>query len=239
MNGTAERFQAVLDLIRTLRGEGGCPWDRQQTVESLTPYVHQEFEELAEALASKAPENVQEEMGDLIFLLLFVAEAAKDRGDFAIDDVFEQVQEKMVGRHPHIFGAVQATEIHEIKDNWKKIKEEEKIRLDRKTLNEKMPRHLPALQQMMWVLRTVQPDSGGDPLTLADRIEESTTALLTAVKNGKRETVRCQAGRLFFLLVRLSLWIGSDPEVVIREEIRRVLGDAQAKSNGVPPLAGL
>ena len=98
MEKTDKAFKELVFLIRTLRGEGGCPWDRKQTIETLKHYLHQEFQELMEALDEKSPEKTQEEMGDLIFLLLFCAEIARDEGDFSIGDVLENVKKKMVGR---------------------------------------------------------------------------------------------------------------------------------------------
>ena len=85
MDKTNKMFRDLLFLIRTLRGDGGCPWDRKQTMETLKAYLQQEFQELMGALDGKASEKIQEEMGDLIFLLLFTAEIARDQGDFSIE----------------------------------------------------------------------------------------------------------------------------------------------------------
>lgn len=229
MEKTHERFQDVLDLIRTLRGEGGCPWDRKQTRETLTTYVHQEFQELADALAIAAPEKIQEEMGDLLFMLLFMAELARDQGEFSIDDVFEQVKEKMIGRHPHIFGDVEAHEISQIKDNWKKIKAEEKLRASQQTLAEKMPRHLPVLQQALWVLRAAGSDvfGGSGPLELIERAEKRMANLRTDIHEGSQERVQHRIGELLFLLVGLSRLVDVHPEAALQDAVQQMLKRAE------------
>ena len=225
MKQSSDGFQEILDLIRTLRGDGGCPWDRKQTVESLTKYVRQEFQELSEALNAKAPEQIQEEMGDLIFLLVFLAEIARERGQFSIDDVFEQVKRKMIGRHPHVFGEVEANEIWEIKDNWKKIKAQEKLRASRQTLAEKIPRHLAGLQQAMWVARNVEEKgfTDADPQALLQSIEAGIAHVRTAFENGNQESVDRELGRLFFSLVLVSRMTGVNPDMALKEEVREVL----------------
>jgi len=119
-------FKELVRLTRTFRGEGGCPWDKKQTMDTLKVYIQQECQELMEALEKKSPEKAQEEMGDVIFLLLFFAEIARDKGDFSIGDVLENVKNKMVGRHPHVFEKRHVNGISEIRENWQKIKTREK-----------------------------------------------------------------------------------------------------------------
>ena len=96
MDSISKAFEELLVLIRTLRGEGGCPWDRKQTIQTLKKYLEQEFQELMEVLEKGAFENIREEMGDLIFLLIFTAEIARDQGDFSIGDVLEGVRKKNI-----------------------------------------------------------------------------------------------------------------------------------------------
>lgn len=231
MHKTPERFQDILDLIRTLRGEGGCPWDRRQTLESLTKYVHSEFEELAEALKAKAPDQIQEEMGDLIFLLLFVAEIAREKGQFSIDDVFDQVTEKMIGRHPHVFGDVTVGGVEDVKNNWKKIKAQEKLRASQQTLIEKMPRHLPALQQALWALDNVEDGGalGRDPLATIDAIEKDLSDLRSSLTADDKEAASTAVGDLLFSLVGMSRLIDVKPQGALRETIVRFLAEYEAK----------
>ena len=226
---TAGQFQDVLDLIRTLRGEGGCPWDRKQTIETLTKYVHSEFQELAEALEDQAPEKIQEEMGDLLFLLLFIAEVAREKGQFAIDDVFDQVKTKMIGRHPHVFGDVSIDGVEDVKDNWKKIKAQEKLRASQQTLVEKMPRNLPALQQALWALDNVTDGTWSDndlPATV-DTVEHDVDELRAAIQGDEKEATGALVGKVLFSLVKVSRLLDVTPQKTLRETVRRFLEDCR------------
>jgi MazG family protein len=122
-------FGDLVELMDRLRSPGGCPWDREQTYATLAPMLLEEayeaFDALEEARLGRA-DDLREELGDLLFQITFFARVAKERGEFTIDDVIEQVHEKMVRRHPHVFGDVQAGDSAEVLKNWETIKAEEK-----------------------------------------------------------------------------------------------------------------
>jgi len=122
-------FADLVELMDRLRSPDGCPWDREQTYATLAPMLLEEayeaFEALEEARLGR-PDDLREELGDLLFQITFFARVAKERGEFTIDDVIEQVHEKMVRRHPHVFGDVQAGDSAEVLKNWEAIKAEEK-----------------------------------------------------------------------------------------------------------------
>jgi MazG family protein len=122
-------FSDLVELMDRLRSPGGCPWDREQTYATLAPMLLEEayeaFDALEEARLGR-PDDLREELGDLLFQITFFARVAKERGEFTIDDVIEQVHEKMVRRHPHVFGDVQAGDSAEVLKNWEAIKAEEK-----------------------------------------------------------------------------------------------------------------
>ena len=217
MEKTDKLFKDLVSLIRTLRGEGGCPWDRKQTIETLKHYLHQEFQELMEALDEKSPEKTQEEMGDLIFLLLFCAEIARDEGDFSIGDVLENVKKKMVGRHPHVFEGREVNNITEIRENWKEIKEKEKIVVSQRTLKEKLPRHLPALLQAYWVSRRLGDSTS--PLKVVGKLEEEITKLKEALVAENQKMIKQCLGHIFLDLVNLSQFIKINPDALIRESL--------------------
>ena len=217
MEKTDKLFRELVFLIRTLRGEKGCPWDRKQTIETLQHYLHQEFQELMEALDKKSPEKTQEEMGDLIFLLLFCAEIARDKGDFSIGDVLENVKKKMVGRHPHVFENRHVNDIAEIRVNWKEIKAKEKVVASQRTLQEKLPQHLPALLQAYWVSRR-----SGDslsPLKVMGKMEAELKKLRKEFVAEKQETIAECLGDIFLDLVSLSQFMKVNPEVLIRKSL--------------------
>jgi Protein containing tetrapyrrole methyltransferase domain and MazG-like (predicted pyrophosphatase) domain len=217
MEKTDKLFRDLVFLIRTLRGEGGCPWDRKQTIGTMKHYLQQEFQELMEALEKKSPEKTQEEMGDLIFLLLFCAEIARDEGDFSIGDVLENVKKKMIGRHPHVFEGREVNNISEIKENWKEIKEKEKVVASQRTLQEKLPRHLPALLQAYWVSRRL--GDGTSPLKVMKKMETEIRKLKKELVAENQETIKQCLGHIFLDLVSLGQFIKVNPEVLIRESL--------------------
>jgi tetrapyrrole methylase family protein/MazG family protein len=179
-----------------------------------------------EALDKKSPEKTQEEMGDLIFLLLFCAEIARDEGDFSIEDVFENVKKKMVGRHPHVFEGRKVNDISEIKENWKEIKEKEKVVASQRTLQEKLPRHLPVLLQAYWVSRKVNEMSNDDQRSPVARIEKI-TKIIQEVKEHltpkNYEVTKRRLGDLLFNLVGLSVSLKINPEGALKEALQRFL----------------
>ena len=119
-------FEDFRELIRALRGENGCPWDKKQTLQTLAPYIIEESREVAEAVASKTDADVCEELGDVMLIVLMMAQAAEEQGRFCFDDCVKAISEKIVRRHPHVFGDRKDLSEQEIVDNWQKIKDREK-----------------------------------------------------------------------------------------------------------------
>ncbi len=125
----SKTFSDLVELMDRLRSPGGCPWDREQTYETLAPMLLEEAYEAFDAMEEAQHgrfENLREELGDLLFQITFFARVAKEKGAFTIDDVIDQVHEKMVRRHPHVFGDVEAGDSAEVLKNWEAIKAEEK-----------------------------------------------------------------------------------------------------------------
>ncbi len=114
------------ELIRALRGENGCPWDRKQTLQTLAPYIIEEAREVAEAVESGVDADVCEELGDVMLIVAMMSQVAEEEGRFTFDDCVKGISEKIVRRHPHVFGGVSVNSEQEIVDNWQKIKEMEK-----------------------------------------------------------------------------------------------------------------
>lgn len=143
----------LVDTMAMLRGPGGCPWDAEQTHESLVPYVIEEVYELVEALESGSPEDVKEELGDVLYQVLFHADIAAHAADspFTIDDVAAAVDEKMRLRHPHVFADGDATSVDEVVKRWDEIKKEQKAH--RVSVVEGIPEKLSALARASSVLK--------------------------------------------------------------------------------------
>jgi nucleoside triphosphate diphosphatase len=130
MPTTGERFERAVAIMSRLRGPGGCPWDREQTFDSIKPYTIEETYEVLEAIDNRDWEELPGELGDLLLQVLFYAQMGKDQGSFSIDDVLDRLSNKLVDRHPHVFGDVKADTSSEVVRNWEALKREEKQKRD-------------------------------------------------------------------------------------------------------------
>ncbi len=126
MPTTGERFERAVSIMARLRGPGGCPWDREQTFDSIKPYTLEETYEVLEAIDNRDWDELTGELGDLLLQVLFYAQMAKDEGTFSIDEVLDRLSKKLVDRHPHVFGDVKADTSSEVLRNWEALKAEEK-----------------------------------------------------------------------------------------------------------------
>lgn len=126
MPHTGERFERAVDIMKRLRAPGGCPWDREQTFDSIKPYTLEETYEVLEAIDHRDWPELAGELGDLLLQVLFYAEMAEEQASFSIDDVLDRLSDKLVRRHPHVFGDVKADTAAEVKRNWEALKVEER-----------------------------------------------------------------------------------------------------------------
>jgi MazG family protein len=126
MAATGERFERAVQIMHRLRAPGGCPWDREQTFDSIKPYTLEETYEVLEAIDARDWHELTGELGDLLLQVLFYSEMANEAGHFAIDDVLDRLSNKLVDRHPHVFGDVKAETSGEVLRNWEALKAEEK-----------------------------------------------------------------------------------------------------------------
>ena len=133
MSTTGERFERAVAIMERLRAPGGCPWDREQTFDSIKPYTLEETYEVIEAIDNRDWGELPGELGDLLLQILFYSEMAKEQGSFSIDDVLDRLSRKLVDRHPHVFGDTKADTSAEVKRNWEALKVEER----KKRLSEK------------------------------------------------------------------------------------------------------
>jgi len=126
MSTTGERFERAVAIMERLRAPGGCPWDREQTFDSIKPYTLEETYEVLEAIDNRDWDELPGELGDLLLQVLFYSEMAKEQGTFSIDDVLDRLSRKLVDRHPHVFGDVKADTSADVKRNWEALKVEER-----------------------------------------------------------------------------------------------------------------
>ncbi len=146
------RFVSLLSLMARLRAEGGCPWDREQTRASLRPYVIEEAYEVVQAIDEGSRDHLVEELGDLLFQVVFHSQLGAEAGEFTMDDVVAQVCDKMTRRHPHVFGKCKALTADQVLDNW------ERIKLAEKSKRELKPASCLVVEDAPTVIRRVKAD---------------------------------------------------------------------------------
>ena len=136
MSSTGERFERAVSIMERLRAPGGCPWDREQTFDSIKPYTLEETYEVLEAIDNRDWPELAGELGDLLLQVLFYAEMANEQKSFSIDDVLDRLSDKLIRRHPHVFGEAKAESADEVKRNWEELKVEERKVRDASAKNE-------------------------------------------------------------------------------------------------------
>lgn len=145
-----EEFNELVDIVETLNGPEGCPWDRKQTFQSLRPHVLEEVHELLEAIDADDSEGMVEELGDVFFQMLFFGKIGEKTGRFSLKDIISNVSEKLVRRHPHVFGDIEVNDADEVIHHWERVKAEEKK--DRKHPLEGIPKTLGALARAQKII---------------------------------------------------------------------------------------
>jgi tetrapyrrole methylase family protein/MazG family protein len=210
-----KEFGDLVNIMARLRGNEGCPWDRRQTRESLRPFLIEETYEILEAMDEGNDQGLREELGDLLFHIVFMARIAQEEGAFSISDVISGVAEKMIRRHPHVFGDSEVSGPHEVEANWAKLKAEEK---PRGSLMEGLPLHLPALMRAYRL--TQRASKVGFDWEKEDQVwtklEEELKEFQAALSEGKKERLRDELGDILFTLVNLARFLGVDPEDALR-----------------------
>ncbi len=211
--------RGLLDLVRVmarLRGPGGCPWDREQSHQTLGRHLLEEAHETLEAIDSGDLDRLREELGDVLLQVVFHAEMARQEGTFDVDDVAEGITAKLVRRHPHVFGDVEVGSASEVLVNWERIKAEEK---GEHAVDEEIPASLPALARATKVQRRAA-GSGFDWRTteaaLAKVREE-----LGELERAAPDRVEDELGDLLFAVASLGRRWNVDPETALRKATRR------------------
>ena len=200
-------------VMRVLRSEEGCPWDREQDHHSIRSSLIEEAYEVIEAIDNEDPVLLREELGDLLFQIVFHAELEEETDRFSMDEVIHDITFKMIHRHPHVFGCVKVKDSSEVLSNWESIKTEEK---QRNTLAERLraiPPMLPALMRASKVSKKAGLDEGMDRNAVVAEIEERIRGLDTS--KGDREALQKQAGELLFSAVKLCRVLDVDAEYAL------------------------
>jgi MazG family protein len=211
----SEGIARLREIVERLRAPDGCPWDREQTHESLRAALVEECYETVEAINRSDDANLREELGDLLLHVVMHAQMASERGVFHFDEVVAEVCEKLVRRHPHVFGEVSAQDSAEVLKQWEQIKREEKG--GEASIMEGLPTALPALMRAQNAQKKAARvgfdwDSAEGVL---DKIEEEIAELRVAMKEGRRGPVEEELGDLLFSVVNLSRKIHVDAETAL------------------------
>jgi tetrapyrrole methylase family protein/MazG family protein len=209
--------------METLRSEKGCPWDREQTRDSLKPFLLEETYEVLEAIETGEPSEIKEELGDLLLQVIFHAEIAKERKEFDIEDILLQLQEKLIRRHPHVFGDAMSKNSQEVLQKWEEIKRGEEKNKKRKSALDGVPKELPALMrahQLQGRAARVGFDwKEQEPVW--EKVCEELKELETAKSEGQKKRIEAELGDLFFALVNWARFMRIDPEEALRKTNQR------------------
>jgi MazG family protein len=210
---------ALVELVARLRSPNGCPWDIQQTDSSIKLYLLEEAYEVLDAVEKSSPQDVCSELGDLLFQILFLAQLAAERKEFDFVEVVEKISEKMIKRHPHVFGGTKVDSAEDVALNWARIKAREKS-ASRKTSSffESVPSNLPALLRAHRLSERASKLNSGwtNAEEIWDKILEQFEALKSAVTQQERDLVSKEMGGLLFNLVNLTRHWGLNAENLLR-----------------------
>lgn len=210
--------------MRTLRSDKGCPWDREQNLSTLKQYLVEESYEVLDAIDSGDRSRLVDELGDLLLQVVFQAQICSEEGSFVFDDVARGICEKLIRRHPHVFGDVKVDGSADVLKNWEKIKRTEKDGEPRSAVAG-IPRHLPALHKAQQVQKKAA-RVGFDWDAVHDvmaKVEEELAEVKAAMKSRRASKVKEELGDLLFAVVNLSRFLGHNAEEALDETIAKFI----------------
>jgi MazG family protein len=220
MSTTGEKFQRLTGLMARLRAPGGCPWDREQTFDTIKPYTLEETYEVLDAIDRRDWREVAEELGDLLLQVVFYAQMAEEQGLFAVDDSLDAINEKLIRRHPHVFGEESAETAGDVKRIWGEIKAAEKKEKGKHKggLLDSVPRAMPALVEAQQIASRAAA-VGFDwetPEQVVAKLHEELGELEEARRGASPAELEGEIGDLLFVLVNLARFVKVDPEQALR-----------------------
>ncbi len=220
-----ELFESLVEVIATLRGENGCPWDREQTHTSLKSTLIEETYETVEAIDSGDPRKLKEELGDLLLNVMLQAQIAAENQDFDIYDVIDTLTEKLIRRHPHVFGDVDVDNAEEVVKNWEAIKSQEAGYEDRKSVLDGIPNALPALLRGQKIQKRAA-RVGFDWDDIADvvaKVDEELLEVKESLQKNDSDAVEMEIGDLLFAVVNLCRFVDLQAEETLRKSNRKFI----------------
>ncbi len=218
---TCALFKKLLGIISTLRSPEGCPWDREQTPDTLRANLLEESYEAVDALNSKNTDHIREELGDLLLLVAMISQMHMEDGSFSIDDVISDISDKLIRRHPHVFADTQVSGTEEVLHNWEKIKET----LEGKTKNsvlDRIPSNIPPLLRAWKIQKKVAkegfdwPDATGPKQKILEELEE-----IEQEVNKADDNLETELGDLLFSVVNYARHLGVNPALALQKSSKK------------------
>lgn len=241
-----QAFARAAAIMAHLRGPDGCPWDREQTFDSIKPYTLEETYEVFDAIERRAWPELKDELGDLLLQVLFYSQMAEDEGHFNITDVLENLSEKLVRRHPHVFGKEEAEKASDVIRTWDKVKKQEKAEKKQEGLLEDIPRAMPALLEATKIGSRASKVGfdWSDARDLFAKLKEEEEELLAEINDPaiKQEAIAEEFGDLLFVAVNLARHLKVSPEDALRganAKFRRRFAAMEEFAGGTDAFAAL
>jgi MazG family protein len=231
-----EKFQKLVSIMARLRAPGGCPWDREQTFDSIKPYTLEETYEVLQAIDNRDWTELTEELGDFMLQAVFYAQMASEENLFRIDDALDAINAKLVRRHPHVFGEESAQSPDDVMTIWGRVKESEqqKKATRREGLLDGVPRAMPALVEAQQIASKAA-GVGFDwenPEQVLEKLNEELAEFAEARRNASHEQLEDELGDMLFVIVNLARFVKVDPEQALRRtnaKFRKRWGHIESK----------
>jgi tetrapyrrole methylase family protein/MazG family protein/ATP diphosphatase len=223
---SGDEFCRLIEIIRRLRAPDGCPWDREQTPKSIMKYLLEETYELLEAIEEDMPKDVAEELGDLLFMLVFLARMYEEQGRFTLQEVLKSAAQKMIRRHPHIFGDIKINDTADVIANWQRIKEQEaKDKGVKHSSLGNLPKTLPALQLAFRVGERASRTGFDwhDAQGVIEKLQEEEQELIQAIRQGDSLAIQEEMGDLLFTAANLARHLSLNPEEVLKQTVHNFI----------------
>jgi tetrapyrrole methylase family protein/MazG family protein len=223
MSRATAAMEELVHIIERLRGPSGCPWDREQSAPSMVRFLIEEAYELADAIASGHVEHIREELGDVLFHILFITQMHSEKGQFDLEQVCREIGAKMKRRHPHVFGAVRVTDSAEVVRNWQEIKRGEKDAGSPGSALDAVPAGLPGLMRAYAVSERaarVRFDWEGLPGVLA-KLQEELAEFTAAAERNDTAQAALEFGDILFTMVNVARFGGVHPETALGAAVQK------------------
>ena len=221
----SKSLDELVKIVAQLRAPGGCPWDIEQTHESIIPDMLDEVYEFFESIDEKNPEHMREELGDVLLQIVFHSQIESEKSTFTFDDVAAEISEKLIRRHPHVFGNETVADTEEVLKNWEQIKKSEKGKEDRLYITDGVPKNLPALVRAEKLGKKVKRYGfeWAEVSSALDKVEEEFAEFRVALEAGDMENAHEELGDILFSLVNVARYEKISAEEALRHTTNKFI----------------